>query len=103
MLLSVFDRCGLQVICCYPAVTADFVINPADVVRCYCGTWMFAFGLIMQICLSNLIFPLSDSTHVGCCIMMHPDSCLCVKVSSPLAIVANILTIVMLCHFQIYW
>ena len=78
--ILVFNRCGLHVTHCYVGVTIDFVINPADVVKHHCGRWMITLGFITQICFSHLIFPVSDSTQVGCCITLHLDSCLCVEV-----------------------
>ena len=79
VLLLVFNRCRLQVTHCYDGVTADFVMSPADVVKHHCGRWMITLGFIVQICFSHLIFPVSDSTQVGCCIIVHLDSCLCVE------------------------
>jgi hypothetical protein len=80
MLLLVFNRCRLQVMYGYIGVTADFVMNPADAVKHHCGRWMITLGFIMQICFSHLVFQVSDSTQVGCCITAHLDSCLCVEV-----------------------
>jgi len=80
ILLLVFNRCRLQVTHCYVGVTADFVMNPVDVVRHHCGRWMITLRFIMQMCFSHLVFPLSDSSQVGCCITVHLDSCLCVEV-----------------------
>jgi hypothetical protein len=80
MLLLLFNGCRLQVTHCYVGVIADFIMNPADVVKHHCVRWMITLGFIMQICFSHLIFPVSDNTRIGCCITVHLGNCLCVEV-----------------------